>query len=321
MLTESDKNQLLELEGSLSRDITIGLVDSEHPSGGEFRKFCDEIIRLVPKIKLYKEAGSVQHPPQILVGSRLRYQALPGGLEMRPFIEALSALESGPAELPASIREVLEKNSLPATLTVFMAPQCTYCPTAISRLIPLAMADAGIQLIIVDGTLFPEAAKKHKIQSVPTVLLEDQFRWTGSVPVDEIVETICTRNPAKLGAPSLEGIIKDGQAGHLAAMMLEAREVFPAFFDLVSHDQWSIRLGAMVVMEEIAAKRPEVAAVAVEPLWDRFEGVSDQIKGDILYLFGEIGDRRAVPWLKAVLDDPYDEEVKEAAREALEKLA
>jgi hypothetical protein len=37
-------------------------------------------------------------------------------------------------------------------------------------------------------------------------------------------------------------------------------------------------------------------------------------------MFGEIKDRRAVSWLEDVLDGEYDEEVKEAAREAIEKM-
>ena len=225
-----------------------------------------------------------------------------------------------PLQITESIKSRLKKNSLPATLTVFMAPQCTYCPQVISQLIPLSMVEAGVQLIVIDGTLFPEAAQTHQIQSVPTILLDEQFRWTGSVPIDEIIDAISTRNPAMLGATSLESILKDGQASHLAAMMLDAQKIFPAFYDLLIHDKWPVRLGAMVVMEEIAEQAPGMASEAIDPLWARFEGVSDQIKGDILYLFGEIGDPRAIPWLEEVIAGEFDAEVKEAAKEALEKL-
>jgi len=219
-----------------------------------------------------------------------------------------------------SIKGRLKKNNLPATLIVFMAPQCTYCPQVISQLIPLAMVEAGVQLIVIDGTLFPDAAKTHRIQSVPTILLDEQFRWTGSVPIEEIMDAISTRNPALLGATSLESIVKDGQASHLAAMMIDAQEIFPAFYDLLIHDKWPVRLGAMVVIEEIAAQAPRMASEIIEPLWGRFERVSDQIKGDLLYLFGEIGDPNVIPWLKAVSAGEFDAEVIEAAKEALEKL-
>jgi len=320
MFSDIEKKQLLKLSHSLSRDIKIGLVAAEHPQSRMFRKYCDNLVKLVPKIRITKADGSPQQAPQILIGNGLKYQALPGGLEMPPFIEALTALDSGPIPKTESIKSRLKKNNLPATLTVFMAPHCTHCPQVISQLIPLSMIEAGVQLIVIDGTLFPDAAQTHRIQSVPTILLDEQFRWTGLVPLDEIIEAICTRNPALLGASSLESILKDGQASHLAAMMLEAQDIFPAFYDLLIHDKWPIRLGAMVVIEEIAGKSPGKASEAIDPLWARFDGVSDQIKGDILYLFGEIGDRRAIPWLTAVNAGEFNAEVKEAAREALEKL-
>lgn len=321
MLTELEKKQLGMLNNALTREIKIGLTVSEHPQGQVLREFCDNLVQLVPKIRITREDGSPQQPPQIMIGNGLRYQAVPNGLEMQPFAEALAAIDSNSLQLTEPIKDQLKLNDLPATLIAFIAPQCTFCPQVIRELIPLAMADIGVQLIVIDGTLFPGIAQRHKIQSVPTILLDEQFRWTGSVPLNEIVDAICTRDPALLGATSLESILKDGQAGHLAAMMLDAQLIFPGFYALLTHDKWPVRLGAMVVMEEIALKAPGIAAEAVTPLWERFEGVTDQIKGDILYLFGEINDRKVTPWLGEVIKGAYDDEVKEAAGEALEKLA
>jgi hypothetical protein len=321
MFTDLEKKQLRKLNDGLSGDIKIGLTGAGHPQSPMFQEFCDNLVKLVPKIGIVKEDSSPGQPPQILIGTGLKYQALPGGLEMPPFIEALEALGAEAIQISESIKSRLIENNLPATLTVFMASQCTYCPQVISQLIPLSMIDAGVQLIIVDGTLFPEAAQIHQIQSVPTILLDKEFRWTGLVPLDEITDAICTRNPVLLGTTSLESILNDGQASHLAAIMLDAREIFPSIYELLIHDKWSVRLGAMVVMEEIAEENPAMASEAIDPLWEHFERVADQVKGDILYLFGEIGDPRVIPWLAEVTTGEFDDEVKEAAKEALEKLA
>ena len=321
MFTEPEKKQLFKLNTALSSDIKIGLADAGHPQSPIFQKFCDHLVQLVPKIRVVKEDSSPRTPPQIIIGDGLRYQALPGGLEMPPFIEALKALGSEPIQIPESIKSRLKKNNLPATLTVFIAPQCTHCPQVISQLIPLSMIEAGVQLIVIDGSLFPDAAQSHHIQSVPTLLLDTQFRWTGQVPLDEIIDAICTRNPVLLGPTSLESILNDGQASHLAAMMLDARGIFPSIYELLIHDKWSVRLGAMVVMEEIAEKNPRMASQAIEPLWAHFEAVADQVKGDILYLFGEISDAKAIPLLEGVTAGDFDAEVKEAAKEALEKIS
>ncbi len=182
------------------------------------------------------------------------------------------------------------------------------------------MADDNLQLTIIDGSLFPETLQALGIRAVPAILLDDRFRWTGSIPLEEIIKAINTRDPVSLGAASLENILKEGGAGRLAVMMLESNQLIPAFYDVLTHNKWPIRLGAMVVMEEIAETNPDLAAEALSPLWGRFHQVSAQIQGDILHVFGEIGDPRAVLWLEAVLAGKFDPEVKEAAQDAIKRI-
>ena len=321
MFTPLEEKQIIELNHQLSHDITIGLVASQHASSKLFHEFCGNLTRLAPKIKISKVGAAPQDPPQILIGSGLRYQAVPAGYELQPFLEALAALESDSLKIAEPTKILLKKNNPAASLTVFITPQCTFCPQVVRRLITLPMTDENLQLTIIDGTLFPEMVQIRRIRAVPTILLDDQFRWTGSVPLEELIDTINTRDPVSLRPASLESIIKEGGAGRLAAMMLDAEKLFPAFYDVLTHNKWPIRLGAMVVIEEIVGKNPDLAAEALSPLWDRFHGASDQIQGDILHVFGEIGDPRSVSWLETVLSGNFDREVKEAAREAAEKIS
>ena len=321
MFTPLEEKQIIKLNHQLSHDITIGLVASRHTSNKLFHEFCDDLTRLVPKIKISKVEADPQDPPQILIGSALRYQAVPTGYELQPFLEALAAFESDSLKIAEPIKILLKKNKLPAALTVFIAPQCTFCPQMVRRLITLPLMDKKLQLTIIDGTLFPEMMQTYQIRSAPTLLLDEQFRWTGSIPLEELIDTINTRDPVSLSPASIESIITEGGAGRLAAMMLEAEKLFPAFYDVLTHHKWPIRLGAMVVIEEIADKNPDLSAQALRPLWDRFHEASVEIQGDILHVFGEIGDPRSVSWLETVLSDNFDEEVKEAAKEAAEKIS
>ena len=190
MFTESEKRQLNKLNQTLTREIKIGLAVAGQPQARVFRDFCDHLVQLVPNIKVTSEDGSPKQPPEIQIGDGLRYQAIPSGLEMQPFTEALAALDSKSSSISESIKMKLQRNELPATLTAFISPHCTFCPQVIRQLIPLSMAGAGVQLIIVDGALFPDLAQRHQIQSVPTILLDEQFRWRGAVPMEEMVDAL-----------------------------------------------------------------------------------------------------------------------------------
>lgn len=76
-----------------------------------------------------------------------------------------------------------------------------------------------------------------------------------------------------------------------------------------------------MAMEEIADRNPELAELVIDPLWESFHHVEDQVKGDIIYIFGESGNYEIVPRLETILGGQYDAEVKEAAKEAIEKIA
>jgi hypothetical protein len=320
MFTALEEKQIIKLNQQLSHPIALGRVDSRNASNELFEEFCENLTRLAPKIKITTVQIETQTFPQIHIGSGLRYQAIPSGYELQPFLEALTALDLGYTKLSEPIKHRLKKNKLPAFLTIFITPQCTFCPQTVRELNALPITSENIRLTVIDGTLFPEMVADHNIRSVPTILLEDRFRWTGSVAIEELVDAIVTRSPSALRPSSLESIIKEGEAGQLAAMMMEAGFLFPAFYDVLTHDKWPIRLGAMVVMEQIIDEDPELAIEALDPLWRRFHQVASQVQGDILHVFGEIGNPRSVSWLESIFAGNFDPEVKEAAREAADKI-
>jgi HEAT repeat protein len=115
-------------------------------------------------------------------------------------------------------------------------------------------------------------------------------------------------------------MIADGGAYRLADMMLSAGTIFPAFVDLLVNEAFSIRLGAMAAAEEIADRRLDLAVRLVEPLWDRFDGQADAVKGDIVYVMGLTGDQNALDILTNLISAGCSEDVNEAAEEAIAEI-
>ncbi|MBW2570571.1 MAG: thioredoxin family protein, partial [Deltaproteobacteria bacterium] len=184
----------------------------------------------------------------------------------------------------------------------------------------LCIASEYIQITIIDCSLFPEIAEMNGIRSVPTIVLDEDFRWTGSIRLEEVVEVISNRDPVQLSSSSIERIIKEGNAAQVAIMMLDKEIIFPAFIELLAHEKWPVRLGAMVVLEYITEKNRELAAQVISLLWKLFHDVNDQVKGDIVHIFGETGDYEIIPNLKTLLSGLYNNEVKSAAKEAIDKI-
>jgi hypothetical protein len=319
-MTPHEKKQILTLNDRLSRDVQIGLVVTEHEKSGSIRQFCDDLIELVPQIRVIEEEGDPDEVPAIKIHNGLRYQAIPSGTEVAPFIEALKMLDSAAVQIDEAINDQLASVDLPTGLIIFVAPQCKFCPQAVRQLLPLPTFNSNIRLTVIDTMLFPELGEKENIQSVPTLILEDQFRWTGSIQVNEIIDVMADRDASMLGPVSLEMIITQGKAGELAEMMLAKEKIFPAFYEVLTHPKWPVRLGAMVVMEELIESNLDLATRMLQPLWERFKKVDNRVKGDLLYIFGQMKPTDLVPQLEAILKGDYDSEVQEAAQETLDGI-
>jgi thiol-disulfide isomerase/thioredoxin len=304
-----------------AREARITFMKNDDRRSLDFDTFLCDLVRLAPHIRLETETvGSGDRPGMMLV-ENLLYHAIPAGMELSPFLDALSLAGSKAPSFNDAIRRQVEAVTLPADLRAFMSLQCPHCPAVIATLTSLAISNRNIRVHIIDCALFPEAAEGEKVQAVPTVVLDGGFRWTGQLRIQEILDVLIHRDAAALPPSALERMLKEGNASRLASMMLEREEIFPAFLGLLVSHSWPVRMGAMVIMEELAEKNPALARRTIGPLWDRFDEADDTVKGDLLYVLGELKSPETLPRLREIRTGPFPADVREAAAEAIEKVA
>jgi Thioredoxin domain len=319
MIPEQDKKQIANWSQTLEGDVRIHLILTEDERSQAFKEFCDDLKHITPKIKIKQEKDDESELPVIRVGN-VNYQAIPTGRELEPFLNLLADDDGQVQNDLLSVHQTLLQIRVPALLKVYIMPHCPFCPATVTQLLCLAAASESIKLTIIDGSFFPEKAASDNIQSAPTVLLDDQFYWTGSIQIEEIVDMMLNRDASRLSASSLKAMFEDGNAVGLAKMMLDSGKIFPAFMELLVNKKWPVRLAAMVTFETIAEENQTLVHHAIPYLWDYFSTAEDTVKGDILYLLGKSGDKEIIPKLETVLNGPFGVDVKEAAEEALEAL-
>ena len=277
-------------------------------------------LTLAPRVRSKKDGDAMVSLPTLFIGSHLAYQALPLDRELEPFLDALGDIRVFADRIAPDVRQRLTQLRAPALVKVYISPHCRFCPTIVATLLGLAACSDQIWVTVIDGDMFPEEAQGDRINAAPTVILDDQFRWTGSVDAAELVTLMLDRDPASLGADALRGMVEDGNAVGVAGMMVERKMIFPAFIELLAHPRWSVRLGAMVAFETLVEQDPVLAGGVVEPLVAEFTDVDDMVKGDMLYVLGEAGSKAVLPFLKTVTSGDFDEEIRSAAGEAIDKL-
>ncbi|GBC59556.1 hypothetical protein DENIS_0495 [Desulfonema ishimotonii] len=316
-MTPQEEKQIARWNDGLPHDIRVRLVMTGAPADSEFEKFCDQFSGLAPRVRILKKKDDAEDAlPAIGIGNGLRYHAIPLGRELPPFLDALAQ----PSPLPPALRDRLGNLPFPVNLRLYIAPLCPFCPATVAQLIPLTTAGDQISLSIIDAERFPDAARADKIQAVPTLVMDERVRWSGTVALQAVADVLAGTDPSRLSVASLEQLVKSGAAGKLAEMMIRYGDIFPAFWDLLVHEKWPVRLGAMVAAEALADQDKPLAARLIAPLWERFDAADDTLRGDLLYVMGVAGDAALIPRLEAIATGAYGPDVTEAAREAIDNI-
>ena len=316
---EQSKKRIMDWDQSLKNHIKIKLITTEHVETNQFINFTKKFTETASKLTVDSEK-SENDLPCFLLKKNIKYSALPLSKELEPFLEALSHINNDEVKLAEPILQRLDKINIPVNLKLYIALECPHCPNVVRTIIPMAMICENLHLQIIDGTLFPETAQKDGVMSAPCLILDDDFRWTGEVTAQEIIEIITNRDPSQLSATSLKNILEQGDASWIARQMMEKGEIFTGFIKLLLHETWSVRLGAMVIVEELAGTDPKLAAKLCPELIALFDKKEIPVQGDILYVLGEAGNSETKKWINNKIGTFEHQDLIDAANDALEAL-
>ncbi|MFK5953974.1 MAG: thioredoxin family protein [Desulfobacterium sp.] len=287
------------------------------PQDAVLEDFCKYLVEKAPSITLKSVADTGKTLPEIQVMDNISFSALPLEKMLSPFLEILDLAAGTPPVIESGIEEMLSNIDMPVELKLYVAGLCPHCPGVIRSMAHLAAASEQVHLHVIDGTWFDKAAAKDGVLSAPCLILDDDFRWTGAVSMKEVVEVILHRDPASLKTVALRRILEEGNAAWISRKMKAHGAIFPGFMGLLLHEIWSVRLGAMVVVEELAQDVPELALQLVPLILPSFEDADISVKGDILYALGEVGDQSVAETILGMMELFEDEDLLEAANDAL----
>ncbi|MEJ5358912.1 MAG: thioredoxin family protein [Desulfobacterales bacterium] len=280
--------------------------------------FCHRLIELLPGLRIERRPPTEGDLPALVPRERVRFLGAPRGRELPVFLEILTGESVPPPPPPRPAAPA--SPAPPAELELFVSSGCTFCPQALRLLLPLVHGSPWVRLQVIDAESHPARFREREVRSVPTLLLDNRFRWVGAVNPEEVLRVASGRDPREISAASLERLLKEGEARRLALWMVEHRSVFPALRELLCREEWPVRLGAMVTVEEIQARDPDLAAAAIAPLAEQLASLPERVQGDLLYLLGEIASPRFLPPLESFAAAAVTPELAAAAREAAERV-
>ncbi len=300
--------------------IVLGRVITGAPGDTTIKEFCDFLMETVPIIRVNAIKIEDKELPSIQVMDNVFFSALPREKLLPVFLESLDLAVGGTPVVEKDVSDILATIDIPVELKLYVATQCPHCPGVVRSMMHLAAACSQIHLHVIDGTWFDGAAARDEVLSAPCLILDNDFRWTGSVSMKEVAQVAAGRDPALLGTDSLRSILENGNAQWIYEKIKAHGAIFPGFVGLLNHEIWSVRLGAMVVVEELAQEVPALALQLVPLVLPLFEDADITVKGDLLYALGEVGDASVADIIATMMESFDDEDLMEAARDALSAI-
>jgi len=319
MLTSQELETARSTLEGLKNPLLLKVNLTKHDLSERFRRFADQLASLSEKLQTVYLTYAEDSPPNIEIKPNLRYMALPNGKEMSPFLQTLIFRSMGKTLLGARTLTALQKIIRSARVEVMVSPLCPHCPVVVGLVNQLALASSYLELDVIDITLFSDYVQKYGIRSVPAVVIDGRDQLVGNVSEALLVDSLISQSPSTFHPESFKKIVKEGDADKLAGMMVADDEIYAGALELISDSDWSVRMGMMVVLEEVAERSPDLVRRAYPHLTDMLDHEDDIQRGDTAYLLGLIGDASVLGSLQMLLNDA-NAEVAEAAFEAIQQI-
>jgi hypothetical protein len=289
----------------------------------EFRRQLELVRDKVPGMAYREELGGQVTAPTITVqsasGGRVLWNLLPDQALFEAFVFVLEAIVSGRMPFAPEEIAVLQSLDSPLTVSVYLARWCPSSAKAASLAGTLVMAQPSVRVSMVDAEALPPEALPSGLSSVPMVVVEPSTRLYGEFNAKELVSAL-RETAAGRGESFTLGHMLDNRLGKEALELVRQRLLsVEALAGLVGSANFSLRLGTIYLLSELAREDRGLAGEALPVLHDLLGSESAPIRGDALYALAEVGDLRSLAAVEELLAD-QDEEVRSAAEEAREKI-
>jgi alkyl hydroperoxide reductase subunit AhpF len=149
--------------------------------------------------KVYFKDYGIEYLPAILFVNDqddeiIRYQAVPFGAEIKPFVDTLITFSGESNYYGSVIQQNLDKID-PSIIKVMITESCAYCPEIVSFVNQFAIASNGkIKSQIIDIMVHPEIGDNFNTLSVPMTVINDKKTFEGTIGPNEVLKELIRGN-------------------------------------------------------------------------------------------------------------------------------
>ena len=312
MLTPAEIEKVKGFLKDLKDEIEIVVVpDKDWKDFEDFAKILSEVSDKISYVVEDRE-GLLAKPALILKkGDRenIIYHAIPVKEELEPFLKTIVMLSKGV--------EMEDVKDLEANVIVFVMPICPHCAKVVEAVNSFAVANPKIKSMIVDASRFVDLMQKYDVTSAPTTIINDEIRLTGYISKEELLNWL-RKAKGDYKKDYFVTLLNERRLDEIKEIVTKNPEDVKVLAELLAHEEFMVRFGAMVVMEQIAKENPEIIKLAKDVIRRHLKHEDFRIREDVAMLLGSIGDESDVEFLEELLEEKG--EVRDSAIEAIEEI-
>ncbi|MDO4927171.1 MAG: FAD-dependent oxidoreductase, partial [Turicibacter sp.] len=207
LLNDALRGQIATVLGRMENNVTlVTIVDPTNEKSIELRDLVIDIADLGDKLEavvktkgedaaLEAKVNADKFPVVALVDkdgnyAGVKFHGVPGGHELNSFLLAIYNLAGPGQALDASVLEAIKAVDKKVNIKVAVSLSCHLCPDVVVGAQRIAIENPNVEAEMLDIANFPELKTKHKVMSVPCMIVNDEKVTFGSKSIQDMLNFI-----------------------------------------------------------------------------------------------------------------------------------
>lgn len=207
LLNDALRGQIATVLGRMENNVTlVTIVDPSNEKSIELRDLVIDIADLGDKLEavvktkgedaaLEAKVNADKFPVVALVDkdgnyAGVKFHGVPGGHELNSFLLAIYNLAGPGQALDTSVLEAIKAVDKKVNIKVAVSLSCHLCPDVVVGAQRIAIENPNVEAEMLDIANFPELKTKHKVMSVPCMIVNDEKVTFGSKSIQDMLNFI-----------------------------------------------------------------------------------------------------------------------------------
>lgn len=207
LLNDALRGQIATVLGRMENNVTlVTIVDPTNEKSIELRDLVIDIADLSDKLEavvktkgedaaLEAKVNADKFPVVAFLDkdgnyAGVKFHGVPGGHELNSFLLGIYNLAGPGQALDASVLEAIKAVDKKVNIKVAVSLSCHLCPDVVVGAQRIAIENPNVEAEMLDIANFPELKTKHKVMSVPCMIVNDEKVTFGSKSIQDMLNFI-----------------------------------------------------------------------------------------------------------------------------------